>query len=168
MPPLPAATPALSLADLPPVIAVHLVAALAAVVVGAVALTVRKGTPVHRGAGYTWVLLMAVTASSAVFIRATDLPNLFGFTPIHLLILTTGYGLWRGVREARRGRLGAHRRAMQITYVSACLVAGAFTLLPGRFVGDWVRQSVAMVHASGEATGIQPGSTLVGQASSRP
>jgi uncharacterized membrane protein len=29
-----------------------------------------------------------------------------------------------------------HRKVMQRLYVSACLVAGAFTLLPGRMLGQ--------------------------------
>ena len=79
---------------------------------------------------------MALAAFSALFIRATNLPNLLGFTPIHLLILTTAYGLGRGLYEVRRGNIAAHQRAMRITYVSACVIAGAFTLLPGRYLGD--------------------------------
>ena len=126
------------LSALPPVAVFHLLAASTAVAVGPLALASRKGSRLHRGAGKAWVLLMALAALSALFIRATDLPNLFGFTPIHLLIISTAWGLGQGVLAARRGDIAAHRRSMRITYISACLVAGAFTLLPGRYLGDLV------------------------------
>ena len=35
-----------------------------------------------------------------------------------------------------RGNIAGHRRTMQITYVASCLVAGGFTLLPGRYLGQ--------------------------------
>ena len=36
------------------------------------------------------------------------------------------------------GDIGGHRKTMITLYVSACLVAGAFTLLPGRTLGQVV------------------------------
>lgn len=129
-------TPPADLPALSPLIVLHLLTAIAAVAVGPLALASRKGSPLHRAAGRVWVLLMGVTAFSALFIRESSLPHLFGFTPIHLLILSTAWGLIQGVQAARRGNIAAHRRAMRLTYVSACLVAGAFTLLPGRYLGN--------------------------------
>ncbi len=123
-------------AELPLATAIHLGAAVSALVLGPFALWSVKGSPLHRGAGRLWVLLMAAAAVSALFIRSTNLPNFHGFSPIHLLILSTAYGLGRGLLEVRRGRIAAHRRSMRLTYVAGCVVAGAFTLLPGRFLGD--------------------------------
>ena len=50
----------------------------------------------------------------------------------------TGVGLYRAVTAARRGDIVQHRRTMQGIYVGACLVAGLFTLLPSRYLGQLV------------------------------
>ena len=90
--------------QLTPIIAVHMTAALGALVTGPVALWARKGAKqrprLHRAFGYAWVTLMIVTAVSAIFIRDTRLPNLSGFTPIHLLIPVTLLGLFGACTSA--------------------------------------------------------------------
>ncbi|AEG93792.1 DUF2306 domain-containing protein [Ramlibacter tataouinensis] len=125
-----------------PLIAIHMSAALAAVALGPVALWARRGRTqrprLHRAAGYAWVTLMVAAALSAVFIRDFRLPNIAGYTPIHLLVPATLGSLVIAFRLLARGDIRGHRRWMQILYVSACLVAGAFTLLPGRYLGDLV------------------------------
>jgi uncharacterized membrane protein len=115
---------------------IHLVLAIGALLLGPLALYSRKGQTTHRTAGYVWVLLMLGTATSSLFIRDFRLPNLAGYTPIHLLTLLTfvavGGGLWWVVH----GRISAHRRAMRGAYFGGCIGAGVFTLLPGRYLGD--------------------------------
>jgi uncharacterized membrane protein len=126
--------------QLTPLIAVHLTAALLAVVTGPVALWARKGGTqrprLHRAFGYAWVTLMVVTAVSAIFIRDWQLPNLAGFTPIHLLVPVTLIGLFGAFWFLARGNINGHRKTMQRLYFGACVVAGGFTLLPGRYLGD--------------------------------
>lgn len=127
---------------LTPVIAIHLAAALAATAIGPLALWARLGTcqrpRLHRAAGYAWVTLIVATAVSALFIRDFRLPNLAGYTPIHLLIPFTVGQLFFSFRALLRGNIEGHRKSMQGLYIGACLVAGAFTLLPGRFLGNWL------------------------------
>jgi len=118
-----------------PLIFVHMVCAIAALVLGAVLLLRRKGTPSHRALGWAWVLLMAGATISSAFIRDTGMINLAGFTPIHLLTLLVAVQLPRAVLAIRRGRVEAHRQAMRGMYIGGCVVAGLFTLLPGRFLG---------------------------------
>jgi uncharacterized membrane protein len=130
--------PAEAFAALSPAIQVHLVAALAALALGPVALLARKGSPAHRGAGLAWVALMALAALSSLFIRDFGLPNVAGYTPIHLLTVATAAGLVAGLWALARRRIRAHRRAMWSTYVGGCLVAGAFALLPERVLGRWL------------------------------
>ncbi|HEY8358224.1 MAG TPA: DUF2306 domain-containing protein, partial [Ramlibacter sp.] len=69
-----------------PLIAVHMTAALGAVVTGPIALWARRARAqhprLHRAFGYAWVTLMIVTAVSAIFIRDWSLPNIAGYTPI--------------------------------------------------------------------------------------
>jgi uncharacterized membrane protein len=126
--------------QLTPLIAVHMTAALLAVATGPIALWARKGATqrprLHRAFGYAWVTLMVVTAVSAIFIRDSQLPNLAGFTPIHLLVPVTLFGLFGAFWFLARGNINGHRKTMQRLYFGACVVAGGFTLLPGRYLGD--------------------------------
>lgn len=108
----------------------HALAALAALILGAVQLVSAKGTRKHRIFGYLWVLLMAGVAISAVFIHTI---KAWGeFSPIHLLIPIVLISLWSGIQAARRGHIRRHQKIMRSLYFFALVVAGLFTLLPGR------------------------------------
>lgn len=126
--------------QLTPVIAIHLAAALAATAIGPLALWARQGATqrprLHRATGYAWVTLMGATAVSALFISAGPGPRWGGFGPIHLLIPVTLAGLVMSFVQLARGCIASHRRLMQGVYFWACIVAGAFTLLPGRLLGQ--------------------------------
>lgn len=126
--------------QLTPLIAVHMSAALAATALGPFAIWARRGRLqrplLHRRLGITWVLLMLITALTALFIRDFRLPNLAGFTWIHLFIPITLGALWVAFRRLRLGDIRGHRTSMQSLYLGACLVAGGFTLLPGRYLGN--------------------------------
>jgi uncharacterized membrane protein len=119
-----------------PWIALHLTAALLAIPVGAFVLARRKGTSNHKRLGWLWVALMATATLSSVFIRGGGMPNLNGWSPIHLLTLTVALMLPLGIALIRRGDVSAHRKVMRNLFIGACVVAGAFTLLPGRRLGD--------------------------------
>lgn len=123
-------------ASLPPAVLIHLVCASAAVLLGPAALWARKGSHGHRGLGYAWVTVMAGTALSAFFIRSSGSFQLFGFSPIHALGIVTLAGLTGAVVAIARRQVEAHRKGMQRVYLGACLGAGVFTLLPGRYLGD--------------------------------
>lgn len=128
--------------NLTPVIAIHMTAALSALLIGPIALWARKGRTqrprLHRAFGYAWVTLMVVTAISALFIREHRLPNIAGFSPIHLLIPVTLAMLFVAFYFLARGNIAGHRKTMQRLYFGACVVAGGFTLLPGRYLGNLV------------------------------
>lgn len=130
-----------------PLIFVHLITAVGALAVGAVVLARRKGSLSHRAIGWAWVLLMGVAAATSAFIPGVDMPNVAGFTPIHLLTITVGVLLPRAVIAARRGNIGTHRRTMQGIYIGGCIVAGWFALLPGRFLGQQVWPALASLVA---------------------
>jgi uncharacterized membrane protein len=135
--------------QLTPLIAVHMTAAIGAIATGPVALWARKGRAqrprLHRAFGYAWVTLMIVTAVSAIFIRDRGLPNLDGFTPIHLLIPVTLIGIAGAFWSLAKGDIARHRNLMQRLYVGACLVAGAFTLLPQRYLGHLLWSQFGLV-----------------------
>ncbi len=128
--------------QLTPVIAIHLTAALAALVIGPVALWARKGrvqrTRLHRAAGYAWVTLMLATALSALFIRDTLQFNIAGYTWIHLFVPLTLAALFGAFRALAQRNILQHQRFMQGLYFGGCVGAGAFTLLPGRYLGQLV------------------------------
>jgi len=117
---------------LTPTIAVHMTFALSAVVLGPFALWTRLRKAVkprwHRAFGYAWVTCMLGAAGSALFIRDHGLPNIAGYTPIHILIPVTLFSLWRAFRYLAQGNHLGHQKTMQWTYGLACLVTGLFTL----------------------------------------
>lgn len=128
--------------NLPTAVAIHLTCALAALLLGPLVLWTRLGvTPrplLHRSLGGVWVVLMLATALSALFIRHTDWPLSLGFTPLHLLVPVTLWGLISAFRYLAHGNVRGHRAAMQGVYLGACVGAGVFTLLPQRLLGQWV------------------------------
>ena len=128
--------------QLTPVIAIHMSAALAALATGPVALWARQGMRqrprLHRAFGYAWVTFMLVTAISALFIRDERLPNLGGYTPIHLLVPVTLVSLFGAFWKLAHGDFRGHASIMRRLYIAACVVAGAFTLLPQRYLGQMV------------------------------
>jgi uncharacterized membrane protein len=118
----------------PPAVIVHLVVAVGALIVGPVALWLRKGSRWHRGVGYGWITLMVAAALSSAFIRDFKIPNVLGYTAIHSLTVATFIGIGLGVWHISRRNVLRHRRVMQLTY-GAALLAGAFALLPERYLG---------------------------------
>ena len=119
-----------------PEVAVHLVSALGALALGLYMLYGRKGDTVHRSLGWAWVALMGTAAVSSGFIQGGRLPGVAGFSFIHLFTLFVLWQLPRGILYARQGNVVAHRKTMRGLYIGGCIVAGAFTLLPGRFLGQ--------------------------------
>lgn len=132
--------------QLTPIIAIHLSAALGAVVLGPVALWARQGARprprLHRAFGYAWVTLMLATSLSAVFIRDFNLPNVAGYTPIHLLVPITLFSLFGAFWKLAHGDVAGHAWIMRKLYFGACIVAGAFTLLPQRYLGQLLWSSL--------------------------
>ena len=121
-----------------PLIALHLAAALLALLVGTVVMLRRKGTFSHRTLGWVWVTLMVTTAIASAFIRDYNFPNVAGYTPIHFFTAYTAVYIPLGIWRIRQGNVNAHRKIMRGLFFGACVVAGLFTLMPGRFMGNLV------------------------------
>ena len=123
-----------------PLIAIHMTAAISATIIGPFAMWARLGMTkrpkLHRAFGYAWVTMMIVTAATAIFIRSGLGFNLYGFSPIHLLVPLTFFSLFGAFRFLAQGNIAGHRKNMISLYIGACLVAGFFTFMPGRFLGD--------------------------------
>ncbi|WP_312028306.1 DUF6622 family protein [Aquabacterium sp. J223] len=144
-----------------PAVAIHLTVALAALVLGPVALSARKGSRLHRTAGYAWVTLMLLAAGSSVFIRDFRLPNIAGYTPIHLLTVLTFAGIARALWAVKHGRIALHKAVMWSTYLGGCVGAGTFALLPGRFLGDLLWNRALGLNIGRNATPVTGDGSLV-------
>lgn len=130
-----------TLSSLSPQIIIHLAAAISATVLGPFALWARlsgKQRPkLHRAFGYAWVTLMLATAITAIFIKSSFAFWLH-FSWIHLLIPVTLISLFFAFWFLVKGKIQAHKFTMISLYVNACLITGALTLLPGRFLGQFI------------------------------
>ena len=120
------------LLDAAPAIPLHAFAAMSAFVLGLVQFAAPKGTLPHRTIGWVWVLLMAAVAASSFWIHQIRLVG--PWSPIHLLSIFTLLMLPLAVWRAHRHRVTDHRRAMVAIFSGALVVAGLFTLLPGRIM----------------------------------
>jgi uncharacterized membrane protein len=115
-----------------PAIPLHAFAAMGAFVLGLVQFAAPKGTLPHRTIGWIWVLLMAGVAVSSFWIHQIRLVG--PWSPIHLLSIFTLAMLPLAVWRAHQHRVADHRRIMILTFAGALVVAGLFTLLPGRIM----------------------------------
>ncbi|HEY6256832.1 MAG TPA: DUF2306 domain-containing protein [Xanthobacteraceae bacterium] len=115
-----------------PAIQLHAFAAMTALVLGIVQLSAPKGTLPHRTIGWVWVVLMVVVGLSSFWIHQLRL--LGPWSPIHLLSIFTLVGLPLAVWAAHRHAVDRHRRAMISIFVGGLVVAGLFTLVPGRII----------------------------------
>ena len=120
------------LTNAPVPIQLHAYAALAAFALGIVQLAAPKGTIPHRALGYLWLSLMLSVAVSAFWIHEI---RLWGpWSPIHLLAIYTLAMLPLGLYFARGHNVRGHQRTMLGLFFGALIIAGAFTLLPGRLM----------------------------------
>ena len=117
-------------------IRLHAFAAMAAFVLGVVQFSAPKGTIPHRTIGWVWVVLMLAVSVSAFWIHTI---RLWGpWSPIHLLAIFTLVMLPVAVLHARRHRIQQHRIAMLSLFFGALVIAGLFTLFPGRIMSTVV------------------------------
>ena len=120
------------LLDAAPAIPLHAFAAMAAFVLGLVQFAAPKGTLPHRTIGWIWVVLMAAVAVSSFWIHQIRL--LGPWSPIHLLSIATLAMLPLAVWRAHTHRVVDHRRIMIMIFSGALVIAGLFTLVPGRIM----------------------------------
>ena len=112
---------------------IHVAAAVTTLLVGTVLMFAPKGFRLHRTLGWTWVVAMAVTAGSSFFITMIFETH---FSPIHALSAWTMIGLPMGIAAIRRRDVAKHRKEMTGMFVGAMIVAGLFSMLPGRLMWE--------------------------------
>jgi uncharacterized membrane protein len=121
----------------PTIIQLHALAAVSALALGAVQLASRKGGLRHRTVGWLWAALIATVAVSSIWISKEQMR--FGpFSWIHGLSALVLVMLPFGLLQARHGRIRGHRWTMISLFTGALVIAGIFTLAPGRIMGRLV------------------------------
>ncbi|WP_370203215.1 DUF2306 domain-containing protein [Bradyrhizobium elkanii] len=118
--------------DAAPAIPLHAFAAMAAFVLGSIQLAVPKGTLPHRTLGWIWVILMLVVAGSSFWIHQIQLGRSLEPDPPAVDLLAGALVL--GVMAARSHNVRRHRFTMIGIFFGALLIAGLFTLMPGRIM----------------------------------
>ncbi len=120
------------LLDAAPAIPVHAFAAMAAFALGLVQFAAPKGTLPHRTLGWIWVALMILVALSSFWIHQIRLVG--PWSPIHLLSIFTLVMVPLAVWKAHSHQVTSHRLFMIFIFAGALVIAGLFTLVPGRLM----------------------------------
>jgi len=120
------------------IIFLHAVCAFVSFLLGTYVLLNPKGTPRHMQIGRIYLGLMVFVSLSALLIREIDDNS---YSVIHILIPLTLALLAISIISVRRFRitrnsklLMRHKITMIFTYVGGLVIAGAFTLAPGRIL----------------------------------
>jgi len=117
------------LASLSPVIKLHVVAAMAALGLGAALMSIRKGRRFHRAAGWVWVGLVSLVAGSSLFITTLRPGHL---SILHLLSGWVLIVLPLAVARAKRHEVGRHRGAMMALFYGGFALNSLIAFIPGR------------------------------------
>jgi uncharacterized membrane protein len=118
------------------VVYIHAFFALTAVPLGLYIFLTKKGTTKHKFFGRIWVAWLLTISLTAIFIQEIS-PGQYSF--IHLLIpLTIGtliHSIW-SIRKFKKTHLQKYKKWHMISminvYIGALVLAGLFTLMPGR------------------------------------
>ena len=111
-------------------IPLHAIAAMIAIILGGVQLSMKKGGKTHKLLGRIWVGLMLIVSFSSFFIHEIQLWG--AYSPIHLLSLWTIFSVGLALYYVRIGNIKRHKQVMIALYGFALILIGFFTLLPGR------------------------------------
>ncbi len=117
------------LAAQPLVIKLHIAGAVAALLIGAMLMTLRKGVAFHRTAGWLWVGAMSLVAGSSIFITGINGDH-WSFS--HLFTGWTLIALPIAVIAARRHVVKTHRRFMMGLFYGGLVISGFIAFIPGR------------------------------------
>lgn len=111
-------------------IIIHVAAVLPTIPLGGYLLLAKKGTASHKQLGKVWMVLMLLTAASAIFIKTSG-----SFSWIHLFVPLTFHAAWKVMATARAGDIRAHKNHLVRTYLLALMIPGiAAILVPGRLM----------------------------------
>lgn len=113
----------------------HLYTVLPCVFIGGFLLIIKKGTLIHKRLGRIYMVLMLFTAIVTLFMPAYVGPTIFNhFGWIHLFSFLTIWTVPTAYIAIKKGNVKAHKRKMILLYFGALIIAGGFTLMPGRYL----------------------------------
>lgn len=113
-------------------IQVHTASALLAIIVTLLIFTRPRGSRAHRMLGWIWVGAMLTVAVTSFGI--THGGPVLGYGWIHLLSVWVVAGIIYALVQIRRGQTARHRGMMLGMVWGGLVIAGLFTLSPGRIM----------------------------------
>ena len=118
---------------------VHLSTIGPAFIIATYMMLIKKGTAQHKFLGRIYMVLMLFTAMVTLFMSAQVGPTLFDhFGFIHLLSVLVLYSVSSAYFAIKVCDVKKHKLNMIGLYIGGMVVAGGFTLVPGRFLGDLI------------------------------
>jgi uncharacterized membrane protein len=115
----------------------HIVTVVPCIFLGAYLFMRSKGTAGHKLLGKLYMILMLITASISLFMPANVGPQFLGhFGFIHAFSFLTLYSIPTAVLAIKRGDVRKHKIKLVILYLGAIVIAGGFTLAPGRYMNE--------------------------------
>ena len=117
-------------------IIIHLSTVLPCLVIGGFLLARKKGDMMHKLMGRIYAVLMLITATASFWIGrpGTGIAG-SGYSFIHAFSVLTLVSIPWAVYAARTGNITSHEATMRGLYIGL-IVAGLFTLIPGRLLGN--------------------------------
>lgn len=118
---------------------IHLGTILPCVFLGAYLIFFLKGTAIHKSLGKLYMFLIFFSSFVSLFMEARVGPQFLGhFGWIHSLSFVTMMTVPISIRAVQKGNIVRHQRSMLLLYFSGLLIAGGFTLVPGRFLHQFL------------------------------
>jgi uncharacterized membrane protein len=108
---------------------IHLLAVIPSLILGAINLSLKKGTLIHKRIGKVWAVLMLITAISSLFIMPTG-----SFTWLHIFSILVIVCIPVGVFSIRKGNIRRHTDCMLGAYIGTVISAYFAVMSPGRFL----------------------------------
>ena len=119
----------------------HLSIIIPAFLLGTILIVMRKGSPLHKALGRTYLVLMLITGIITLTMSAKVGPTFLGhFGFIHLTSIYTLYLVPSAYFAARRGNITLHKLNMIGLYIGGLLIAGTFAFMPGRMLNGFLFQ----------------------------
>jgi len=112
-----------------PAILMHLAAAVLALLFGTVMWMRPKGTKSHKLIGRAFMVLMLMTAVSAIFIRDIN-DGQFSF--IHIFVIVTFVGIFQSLQAIKKRDIKKHVGHVKGLFFAALIIPGVLSFLPGR------------------------------------
>ncbi len=114
-----------------PAIIFHTIFAFGALALGTAMFVRKKGTKSHKIIGKIFVVFMAITAFSALFITGLNGDK---WSWIHLFVPLSFFAIWELFYYVRKGNIKKHEKAVKGLFFGALLIPGLLSFLPGRLM----------------------------------